>query len=141
MVTKRRVLFLCIGNSARSQMAEGLTNHFLGDRWEAYSAGTEPAGYVHPRAIEVMAERGVDLSAQRSKSVEELPLTTFDVVITLCDEASEACPVWLKEGHVVHIGFPDPARAQGEYHERLKAFRKVRDAIREKVLGYLSQFP
>ncbi|MDR7435727.1 MAG: arsenate reductase ArsC [Armatimonadota bacterium] len=139
MGRKKRVLFLCIGNSARSQMAEGLVNHFLSDRWEAYSAGTEPAGYVHPLAIEAMAELGVDISAQRSKSVDELHEVKFDLVITLCDEASEACPVWLKEDPVVHIGFPDPAQAGGSQEERLDAFRKTRDAIREKVLEYLEK--
>ncbi len=134
---KRRVLFLCTGNSARSQMAEGLVNHFLGGRWEAYSAGTYPAGYVHPLAIQAMAELDIDISGQRSKSVEEFRGEQFDVVITLCDSAAQECPVWLGPGRAIHIGFPDPAQADGVTEDRQDAFRRVRDAIRERVLGYL----
>jgi arsenate reductase len=134
---KRRVLFLCTGNSARSQIAEGLVNHFLGDRWEAFSAGTHPTGYVHPLAVQAMAELGIDISGQRSKSVEEFHGQPFDVVITLCDSAAQECPVWLGPGRAVHMGFPDPARADGVMADRIDAFRQVRDAIREKVLHYL----
>ena len=134
---KRRVLFLCTGNSARSQMAEGLVNHFLGDRWEAFSAGTHPAGYVHPLAVQAMAELGIDISGQRSKSVEEFRGQPFDVVITLCDSAAQECPVWLGPGRAVHMGFPDPAQADGVMADRIDAFRQVRDGIREKVLRYL----
>jgi arsenate reductase len=134
---KRRVLFLCTGNSARSQIAEGLVNHFLGDRWEAFSAGTHPTGYVHPLAVQAMAELGIDISGQRSKSVEEFRGQPFDVVITLCDSAAQECPVWLGPGRAVHMGFPDPARADGVMADRIDAFRQVRDAIREKVLHYL----
>jgi arsenate reductase len=134
---KRRVLFLCTGNSARSQIAEGLVNHFLGDRWEALSAGTHPTGYVHPLAVQAMAELGIDISGQRSKSVEEFRGQPFDVVITLCDSAAQECPVWLGPGRAVHMGFPDPARADGVMADRIDAFRQVRDAIREKVLRYL----
>jgi len=134
---KRRVLFICTGNSARSQIAEGLVNHFLGDRWEAFSAGTHPTGYVHPLAVQAMAELGIDISGQRSKSVEEFRGQPFDVVITLCDSAAQECPVWLGPGRAVHMGFPDPARADGVMADRIDAFRQVRDAIREKVLHYL----
>jgi len=134
---KRRVLFLCTGNSARSQMAEGLVNHFLGDRWEAFSAGTHPAGYVHPLAVQAMAELGIDISGQRSKSVEEFRGQPFDVVITLCDSAAQECPVWLGPGRAVHMGFPDPAQADGVMADRIDAFRQVREGIREKVLRYL----
>jgi protein tyrosine phosphatase len=134
---KHRVLFLCTGNSARSQIAEGLVNHFLGDRWEAFSAGTHPTGYVHPLAVQAMAELGIDISGQRSKSVEEFRGQPFDVVITLCDSAAQECPVWLGPGRAVHMGFPDPARADGVMADRIDAFRQVRDAIREKVLRYL----
>ncbi len=134
---KRRVLFLCTGNSARSQMAEGLVNHFLGDRWEAFSAGTRPAGYVHPLAVQAMAELGIDISGQRSKSVEEFRGQSFDVVITLCDSAAQECPIWLGPGRAVHMGFPDPAQADGVIVDRMDAFRQVRDGIREKVLRYL----
>ncbi len=134
---KRRVLFLCTGNSARSQMAEGLVNRFLGDRWEAFSAGTHPTGYVHPLAVQAMAELGIDISRQRSKSAEEFRGQHFDVVITLCDSAAQECPVWLGPGRAVHIGFPDPAQADGTMVDRMDVFRQVRDSIREKVLPYL----
>lgn len=136
---KRRVLFLCTGNSARSQMAEGLVNHFLGDQWEAYSAGTHPAGYVHPLAVQAMRELGIDISHQRSKSVEEFRTQSFDVVITLCDSAAQECPAWLGPGKAIHMGFPDPAAANGVTEDRMEAFRRVRDGIREKVLRYLRE--
>ncbi|MCS7220127.1 MAG: arsenate reductase ArsC [Anaerolineae bacterium] len=137
MTTKRKVLFLCTGNSARSQMAEGLVNCFLGDGWEAFSAGTHPAGYVHPLAIQVMSELGIDISHHRSKSADEFREASFDLVITVCDDAAEQCPIWLGSGQRVHLGFPDPARVPGTLEEQLAAFRQVRDAIRREVLGYL----
>ena len=136
-MTKRKVLFLCTGNSCRSQMAEGLVNHFLGDRWEALSAGTEPSGYVHPLAIKAMAELDIDILDQSSKSVDEFRDTTFDVVITVCDDAAENCPLWLGSGNVRHIGFPDPAEASGSEKERLAVFRRVRDGLRHEVLAVL----
>ncbi|RME78158.1 MAG: arsenate reductase ArsC [Chloroflexi bacterium] len=137
MTRKKRVLFLCTGNSCRSQMAEGLVNHFLGDRWEAFSAGTEPAGYVHPLAVMVMRELGVDITGGRSKSVEEFREMAFDRVITVCGDAAENCPVWLGPGKTTHIGFPDPAKATGSEAERLAVFRQVRDDIRRQVLAFL----
>ncbi|OGO41199.1 MAG: protein tyrosine phosphatase [Chloroflexi bacterium RBG_16_57_9] len=133
----RRVLFLCTGNSARSQMAEGLVNHFLGNHWQAYSAGTAPTGYVHPMAVRVMGELGIDLSGYRSKSVDEFREVDFDRVVTVCDDAAENCPVWLGQGCKVHLGFPDPARTAGNEAEQLNLFRKVRDDIRHKVLALL----
>ncbi|GAB4402969.1 MAG: arsenate reductase ArsC [Anaerolineales bacterium] len=136
---KRRVLFLCTGNSARSQMAEAWANHLLGDRWEAYSAGTEPTGYVHPLAIQAMAEVGIDISGARSKSVSEFMGQQFDLVITVCDHAAENCPLWLGKGRRVHMGFPDPAAATGIDEERLEVFRRVRDAIRDNVLPILTE--
>lgn len=135
----KQVLFLCTGNSCRSQMAEGLVNYFLSDEWEAYSAGTTPAGYVHPMAIQVMAEYDIDISTYRSKSVDEFRYVGPDLVITVCDDAAENCPLWLGGGQVVHIGFPDPARASGSEAERLAVFRQVRDDIRGKVLAYLAE--
>jgi arsenate reductase len=108
---KYHVLVLCTGNSARSQMAEGIINARLADRFIAFSAGTRPAGYVHPQAIAALREIGLDISRQRSKSVEVFRHEPFDVVITVCDDASENCPVWLGRGQRVHIGFPDPAAA------------------------------
>jgi arsenate reductase len=136
---KKRVLFLCTGNSARSQMAEGLVNHFLDDGWEAYSAGTEPVGSVHPLAIRAMAELGIDTSHQRSKSVDELRDAEFDLVITVCDNAVSNCPLWLGPGRVKHMGFLDPAAAIGSEAERLTVFRQVRDRLRQQVLHYLEE--
>jgi arsenate reductase len=138
-MSKKQVLFLCTGNSARSQMAEGLVNHFLSDTWEAYSAGTKPSGYVHPLAVEAMAELGIDISAQRSKSADEFREMDLDRVITVCDQASKNCPAWLGKGHVKHMGFPDPAAAEGSRSEQLEVFRQVRDGLREQVLAYLQQ--
>lgn len=135
----KRVLFLCTGNSARSQMAEGLVNHFLSGRWEAWSAGTDPAGYVHPLAVGAMAELGVDISKQRSKPVDEFRDVTFAVVITVCDDAAQNCPIWLGRGRVVHFGFPDPASALGSEAERLAVFRQVRDGLHRVVFDYLGQ--
>jgi arsenate reductase len=133
----KTVLFLCTGNSARSQMAEGLVNHFLAENWRAYSAGTQPTGKVHPLAVQVMAELGIDLSTHHSKSVEEFRGDAFDLVMTVCDQAAENCPLWLGKGKVVHLGFADPAQATGSREEQLAVFRGVRDAIRGQVLAYL----
>jgi len=137
MSTKKRVLFLCTGNSCRSQMAEGLVNHFLGDTWHAYSAGTRPSGYVHQLAIRAMAELGIDISAQRSKSTEEFRDLRFDRVITVCDHAARNCPAWLGEGIVIHIGFPDPAKVDGPEDEQMAVFREVRDGLRGRIITYL----
>jgi arsenate reductase len=138
-VSKKRVLILCTGNSARSQMGEGLVNHLIGDRWEARSAGTEPAGYVHPLAVQAMGELGADISSQYSKSVNEFRDMEFDVIITVCDDAARNCPVWLGKGRAVHIGFPDPAAAAGSEAERLEVFRQVRDGLRREIIGYLNK--
>lgn len=135
---RKRVLFLCTGNSCRSHMAEGLTNHLLGDKWLAHSAGTEPAGYVHPLAIEAMSELGIDISEQYSKPTDVFRNAPLDLVVTVCDDASENCPLWLGNDRVVHISFPDPAKATGTTAEKLKVFQQVRDDIREQVIGYLS---
>jgi len=137
---KRNVLFLCTGNSCRSQMAEGLTNHFLGHLYRAYSAGTEPSGYVHPLAIRVMQEMGIDISQGVSKRPDVYHDIAFDLVITVCDDAAETCPLWLREGEVVHIGFYDPALAQGTEEERLAVFRQVRDEIHQRILPFLQDF-
>ena len=134
---KREVLFLCTGNSCRSQMAEGLVNHFMGDTWRASSAGTAPSGYVHPLAIKAMAELGIDISDQQSESVDAFRGRAFDVVITVCDDAAENCPIWLGSGRVRHIGFPDPADASGSEEERMEVFRDVRDGLRTQVSEYL----
>ena len=136
-MSRKRVLFICTGNSARSQMAEGLVNHFLGDTWEAFSAGIRPAERVNPMAIQVMAELGIDISAHRPKSLDGFRQAAFDVVVTVCDHAARNCPAWLGQGRVTHMGFPDPATAEGSDEERLQVFRQVRDAIRRQVLEYL----
>jgi arsenate reductase (thioredoxin) len=136
-VEKQRVLILCTGNSCRSQMAEGLINELAREKWRARSAGTAPSGTVHPLAIKVMKEIGIDIATARSKSVDEFRNQAFDLVITVCDDAAENCPVWVGTGRRVHIGFPDPARAQGTEAEQMVVFRNVRDAIREELVGYL----
>ena len=136
---KKKVLILCTGNSCRSQMAEALVNARLGDSWQARSAGTEPAGYVHLMAITVLNEIGIRHLGQ-SKSIADLPQKDFDLVITVCDDAAENCPVWLGKGKRVHLGFPDPAKVEGSEKERLAAFRFVRDVISERILDYLNQF-
>ena len=127
-MTKRQVLFLCTGNSCRSQMAEALTNARYGDRWEAYSAGTKPTGYVHPKALQVLAEIGIQHQG-RSKHVDEFRDVAFDLVVTVCNKAKETGPVWLGKGVKIHRGFPDPAEATGSEEEVLAVFRAVRDAI------------
>lgn len=134
---KRKVLFLCTGNSCRSQMAEGLVNHYLGSIWEATSAGTEPAGYVHPLALRVMAELGIDISEQQSKSAQGFRDMDLDLVVTVCDDAAEYCPVWLGMGRRLHCGFEDPAKATGSEDERLSVFRRVCDEIRRDVFHLL----
>jgi arsenate reductase len=137
MTKKRRVLFLCTGNSARSQMAEGLVNHLWGDSWEAFSAGTKPTGYVHPLAIKAMAQVGIDISAKSSKPVEVYRGAEFDLVLTVCDNAAKDCPLWLGAGKVRHIGFADPAAAPGTDDERLDVICTTRDAIYNKLLECL----
>lgn len=137
-MSKKKVLFLCTGNSCRSQMAEGLVKDDLSKKWKAYSAGTEPAGYVHPMAIEAMAELGIDISKNKSKAVDKFRKKKFDLVITVCDDAAENCPVWLGDGEVVHISFPDPAKATGTDEEKMAVFRSVRDDIRRRVYYYLA---
>jgi len=116
-----------------------LVNHFLGDKWEAYSAGTEPASHVHPLAIQVMAELGIDISRQRPKAVDEFRDAEFDLVITVCDNAASTCPLWLGRGRMMHAGFPDPAAAGGSEAERLAVFRQVRDGLRQEVFRYLEE--
>lgn len=138
---KKRVLFLCTGNSARSQMAEALVNHFLGTSWEAHSAGTKPAGYVHPLAVQALTELGIDSSEQWSKSTEKFRGMEFDLVITVCDQAAKNCPAWLGKGQQVHMGFPDPAAAEGGDAAKMQIFRQVRDALGEQLLTYLANWP
>ncbi len=137
-MTKRKVLFLCTGNSCRSQLAEAIVNARLSDEWEAVSAGTYPSGYVHPLALRVLREMGIDHQG-RSKSVDEFRTVPFDLVVTVCDSAAEECPVWLGRGKRVHLGFPDPAKATGTDEEVLAVFRVVRDSIAQKIPALLAE--
>lgn len=132
------VLILCTGNSCRSQMAEALINHDLGKKWRAVSAGTAPALYVHPLAVRALVDLGIDIAEARSKPVDEFLDADFDLVITVCDDAAENCPAWLRQGQVVHIGFPDPAKARGSLAEQMAVFRQVRDDIRQRLVGYVA---
>jgi arsenate reductase (thioredoxin) len=130
-----KILFLCTGNSCRSQMAEGWTRHLKGDQIEAYSAGIEAHG-LNPDAVRVMAEAGVDISGQRSKQVGELQRVEFDCVVTVCGHAHESCPVFPGKVKVVHVGFDDPPRLAADANtemERLAPYRRVRDEIRAFV--------
>jgi arsenate reductase len=131
---KERVLILCTGNSARSQMAEGLLRHDSGDRFEVFSAGVSPS-HVRPEAVSVMRDIGVDISGHRSKHVDELADQSFDYVLTVCDNARESCPIF-PGGTMIHHSFADPAAFRGSDTERLEVFRQVRDEIRE----YLRDF-
>ena len=133
----KKVLFLCTHNSCRSQMAEGLVNHYLGDRFEAYSAGTE-ATRVNPLAIKVLAELGIDISKHYSKTLNEFDGEKFDYVITLCGSANEQCPLFFGGTERVHIGFEDPSRATGSEEHVLQEFRRVRDEIKEELTAYLT---
>ena len=131
-VQKLKVLFLCTGNACRSQMAEGWARHLKGDTIEPYSAGIEPRG-LDPRAVQVMAEAGVDISGQRSKHLDEVKDIRFDCVVTVCDQAREACPLFPGRTKVIHVGLDDPPRlaanSTGE-DETLRHYRRVRDEIR-----------
>jgi arsenate reductase (thioredoxin) len=137
---KKRALILCTGNSCRSQMAEGIINHLAGDQWQAFSAGTQPSGYIHPLALKALEEIGIRHNGE-SKSVDRFRGEEFDVVITVCDDAAENCPVWLGKGKRVHIGFPDPAKAEGSKDEKMGVFNQVRDDIRSRILAYLKAIP
>ncbi len=137
MGDKKRVLILCTGNSARSQMAEGLLRHDGGGRFAVFSAGVEPSR-VRPQAVEVMREIGIDISGHRSKSVDEFAGQGFDYVITVCDNANERCPVFPGKTERIHWSFDDPAAAGGDEAERLAVFRRVRDEIRARLREFIS---
>ena len=132
-----RVLILCTGNSARSQMAEGLLRHESGGRWEVYSAGTHPTT-VRPEAVTVMNELGIDISRQWSKSVDEFAGREFDFVITVCDHANAVCPVFPGNTRRLHWPFEDPAAVTGTEEAKLEAFRLARDQIRARVLEFVT---
>ena len=129
MTDKKRVLILCTGNSARSQMAEGLLRQDAGERFEVESAGTK-ASFVRSEAIAAMRELGIDISGHRSKNVDELEGQQFDYVITVCDNARETCPVFFGKAQKLHRDFEDPAAFSGSKEERLAVFRRVRDQLR-----------
>lgn len=131
-VARQRVLFLCTHNSARSQMAEGLLRRLAGDRLEVYSAGTE-ATSVRPEAVAVMAELGLDISEQESETLDRYLSESFDYVVTVCDDANEACPVFPGAKNRLHWSFRDPSRVTGSDEERLDVFREVRDEIRARI--------
>jgi arsenate reductase len=120
-------------------MAEAIINTCCGDEWQAFSAGTQPAGYVHPKALAALAEIGIQHPG-RSKQADEFRGTAFDLVITVCDDAAENCPLWLGKGRRVHLGFPDPARATGTDEEVMAVFRAVRDDIARQAPELLRQF-
>lgn len=137
---KKRVLFLCTGNSCRSQMAEGLLRELAGDRFEALSAGSKPAGYVHKGSVKAMAELGIDISDLRSKSINEfLPPegTPPDLIISVCSGAEHDCPTFPGSVERLHWPFDDPAHAEGTEEEKLTCFRRVRDEIREAIVSGL----
>lgn len=129
---KKKVLFLCTGNSCRSQMAEGFARALAGDRWEVYSAGLEPAG-VNPRAVQVMREVGIDISGQTSDPIDSDLLRQVDLIVTLCGDAAERCPVTPPEVRRLHWPLEDPAGATGSEEEVLAKFRRVRDEIRQRI--------
>jgi arsenate reductase len=143
MNERPRILFLCTGNTCRSQMAEGWARHLKGDVLEPYSAGIDPKS-VDPLAVRVMAEAGVDISGQRSKAIDELPGIEFDYVVTVCDNAREMCPVYPGKTKVIHRSFDDPpalAREAADEGEVLRTYRRVRDEIRDFIAGLPESLP
>ena len=138
MSSKKRVLILCTGNSARSQMAEGLLRHLAGSRFEVESAGVEPS-FVRPQAIAAMRERGVDISHHRSKSVDEFIDQEFDYVITVCDNARERCPAFPGKTERLHWSFDDPAMATGDAESVMAIFRRVRDEIESRLREFAAR--
>ena len=136
----KRVLILCTGNSARSQMAEGLLRHDAGDSFEVSSAGTKPT-QVRPEAIAAMREIGIDITGQRSKSVDEFTGQAFDYVITVCDNAKESCPVFPATTKRLHWSLEDPAAVQGSEEQRLAEFRRVRDQLRSLLRQFARRGP
>lgn len=136
----QKILFLCTANSARSQMAEGFARALAGDRWEVHSAGTAPAG-LNPMAVKAMAEVGIDISGHTSKGLDPEVLKSADMVVTLCGDAAESCPLTPPEVRRMHWPLPDPARATGTGEEIMAAFRSVRDDIKKRVRTLLEEEP
>ena len=134
--TKKEVIFVCTGNSCRSQMAEAIINARLGSEWKAFSAGTQPSDRVHPYTIEVLKEIGIDHQGL-TKAVDEFYDHYFDLVVTVCDTAAEKCPIWLGKGKRMHMGFNDPAKTTGDEEYIKQVFRQVREDIAEKIPNLL----
>jgi arsenate reductase (thioredoxin) len=137
-MTRKRVLFLCTGNSCRSQMAEGFLRYMVGDKFEVFSAGVKPA-QVNPLAIKIMAEIGIDISKQRSKSATEFLGQKFDYVITICDNAKQTCPAFPGNYEKTHWDLEDPTEAQGSEEERMMVFRKIRDEIEQRIKDWINR--
>ncbi len=136
VVSKKGILFLCTGNSCRSQMAEGFAKKMLPKNMEIFSAGLEPKG-LHPMAVKVMQEVGIDISQQESKNIPEIPIDKIDLVVTLCGDAAERCPVFPGKVERIHWALEDPAKAQGSEEEIAIVFRKIRDNIKSYIISYL----
>ena len=133
-MTKKTIYFLCTGNSCRSQLAEAIINARLSETWQAFSAGTKPRGYVHPKAISALSEIGIN-HVGASKRADEFRDIDFDLVVTVCDSAAEECPIWLGKGKRLHHSFPDPAAT-----DNIDDFRKVRDNIEKEMIGLLKSY-
>ncbi len=141
MNPRKKILILCTANSCRSQMAEGIVNHLLSDKWEAFSAGVAPS-IVNSHAIQALSEIGIDISHHRSKSVEEfLHRNDLDLVVTVCDNARETCPVFLNPVEQIHLGFTDPASYAAETDDiALPKFRRLRDDIKNRLIPFLDEY-
>ena len=137
---KNRILFLCTGNAARSQMAEGLARAFYGDRFDVFSAGSRPAGWVHPLAVRALAEIGIDASGQTSKSAEPFLDEPFDVVVTVCDSAAQDCPVWSGAERIEHWPIEDPSFGPDDESTRFERFVATRDELHRRIDELLSSF-
>ncbi len=136
-----KIGFICTGNSARSQIAEGFGKYYVKKfkkNIEIYSAGSNPSGYIHPLTIKVMKEKGIDISNNKSKSLDEIPLSKLDYIITLCGDAKDNCPV-VYGANVGHWEFPDPAKADGTEEEKIQVFRDIRDKIEKKVRSFIEK--
>ncbi len=135
----KTVLILCTGNSCRSQMAEAIWNDLGEGQWHAQSAGSRPAGYVHELALQALQELGLPIDSLESKSSSQFENTPFDLVVTVCDNARDACPVWPAADQLLHWPFPDPAYAEGSNEDKMAMFREVRDQIKQKIQAYLNE--
>lgn len=133
----QRVLILCTGNSCRSQMAEAIINNKRGDKWQAFSAGTQPADKVHHKALIALQEIGIETDGSTPSHLSQFMGQPFDLVVTVCDDAAENCPMWVGQGKRVHEGFPDPAHATGTEEEIMTVFREVRDDINTRILALI----